>query len=87
MEGLFELIPTEFVLIVAGLACLAVALQKAAFVRDEYSPAILMIVGVVFCVAKDGFSVDNIMLGVISAAVAFGGHVAYINRDKLVKKE
>lgn len=87
MEMLLELIPAEFVLIVAGLACLAVALQKAAFVQDKYAPAILMIVGVVFCVAKGGFSVDNVMLGIISSAVAIGGHAAYINRNKLVKKE
>ena len=82
MENLLELIPAEFILIVAGLGCVAVALKKAECINDKYAPAIIMAVGVIFCVAKGGFSVDNVMLGVISAAVAIGSHAAYLNKGK-----
>ena len=87
MENLLNLIPTELIIVVAGLACINVALTKAVIVNDKYSPIIIMAIGIIFCVAKEGFSVDNVMLGVIAAAIAIAGNAAYKHRGKLVKKE
>lgn len=61
----FQLIPTEFYIIVGVLYVIGYILKSSEMIPNKYILFILLILGIVFAVFKGGFNVDSIMYGII----------------------
>ena len=86
MFELIEIIPSELGLMVVGLYLIGTYLRSCSFVKNEFIPVILCIVGVVSsCMFLKSFSIQNIYYGVISSAIAVGVNQVKVQICKLKK--
>lgn len=61
----FQMIPTEFYIIVGVLYVIGYVLRSTEVIPNKYILFILLILGIVFAVFKGGFNIDSVMYGII----------------------
>lgn len=61
-------------IIVAVIFALGMVIKSVNMIKDEFIPAILMSLGIVFSVAQNGINIQSIYQGILTAAAAVFTH-------------
>lgn len=69
-----EIVPTELAIVIVAAMCTGAFLKSTKKIADEFIPVIILVETIIFTVAfNKAFTVENIMLGIICAAIAVFG--------------
>lgn len=71
---MLEIVPAELFIVIVACLCTGVFLKSTKKIADEVIPMIILVEAVIFTVTfNKAFTVENVMLGIICAAIAVFG--------------